>query len=95
MLMPLACTAIKGYDLLPAEARQRSLVRSEDHMDVHGPCFCQRTFKSAGSVLLLTIKGKEAPSALVSSMAIDAQLRRKGIEGSVTTPFPTQQKVTV
>lgn len=39
MLMPLACAAIKGFDMLPAEARQRSLVHSdaEDHMDVRGP----------------------------------------------------------
>lgn len=89
MLMSLACAAIKGYDMLPAEARQRSLAHSgaEDHMDVHGPCFCQRSCRSLGSVLLLTVKGKEVTSAVVSSMAVDAQLRRKDIAGFCDKPL--------
>lgn len=55
------------------------------HVDAHGLCYHQRPRGGPHSMLLLTIKGKEASSS-VESMTSDSQLRKRDIEGSVTPP---------
>lgn len=58
-----------------------------DHVDVGGPCCCQKSCGSPCSVHLPTVKGKEATFA-ETVMTTDSRLRKRDTEGFCGHPHP-------
>lgn len=85
------------WGILPLETKWRSLAHANagDHVDVWGPCYCQKPCRNPRPIQSLTVKDKEAPLAVVS-MTTDTQLRKRGIESfcdnSLTTTPPLQKQ---
>ncbi|MEJ1278465.1 CD82 antigen [Cricetulus griseus] len=67
--------------------RSMACADTRDCVDVHGPCCHQRSCGSPYSMLLLTVKDKEA-TFVVTSKTADSELRKGDIEGFCDNPYP-------